>query len=74
MKKLLTICSLLAVVTVSRAIPRAAQSGPTASPEQSRAMVNTYCTGCHNTRGKAGGLALDMMNFDAVANDAQVWE
>src|SRR5690349_5649378 len=81
MKRLLTLCSLLAVVTVSRAmppaaVPAAAQAVSTAaaSPDQSKAMVSTYCTGCHNTKAKTGGLALDAMNFDAVANDAQTWE
>src|SRR5215468_5349922 len=81
MKRLFILCSLLAVVTVSRPIPQSAapaatQSGSVAaaSPDQYRATVTTYCTGCHNSRAKTGGLALDGLNFDAVANDAQVWE
>src|SRR5215468_736424 len=81
MKRLFILCSLLAVVTVSRPIPQSAapaatQSGSVAaaSPDQYRATVTTYCTGCHNSRAKTGGLALDGMNFDAVAIDAQVWE
>jgi hypothetical protein len=58
-----------------RSTSAAAQPGPAAgSSEQYHALVTTYCTGCHNTRAKTGGLALDAMNFDAVANDAQVWE
>jgi hypothetical protein len=39
-----------------------------------RAMLNTYCVGCHNTRVKTGGLALDGLNLQAAADDAQVWE
>jgi hypothetical protein len=83
MKRLFTVCALLAAVTVSRAMPQAGRATPAApqtgpavagSSEQYHALVTTYCTGCHNTRAKTGGLALDVMNFDAVANDAQVWE
>jgi Protein of unknown function (DUF1592)/Protein of unknown function (DUF1588)/Protein of unknown function (DUF1585)/Protein of unknown function (DUF1595)/Protein of unknown function (DUF1587)/Planctomycete cytochrome C len=37
-------------------------------------MINTYCTGCHSSQARAGGLALDAMDLDAVAADAQVWE
>jgi mono/diheme cytochrome c family protein len=82
MKRLLTLCSLLAVVGAARAVPQAGTGAPAAaqsssvaaSPEQYRATVTTYCTGCHNARAKTGGLALDAMNFDAVANDAVVWE
>jgi mono/diheme cytochrome c family protein len=81
MKRLFILCSLLALVAVSRAIPQSAapavtQSGAAAapSPDQYRTIVTTYCTGCHNSRAKTGGLALDGMNLDAVANDAQVWE
>jgi hypothetical protein len=37
-------------------------------------MLNTYCVGCHNTRAKTGGLALDTLNLQAAADDAQIWE
>ena len=37
-------------------------------------MVDRYCVGCHNFRLKTGGLALDGMNFQAVWDDAAVWE
>jgi len=42
------------------------------NPQQ--AMLNTYCTGCHNSRAKVGGLALDGLNLDAVADNAEIWE
>ena len=37
-------------------------------------MLNTYCVGCHNTRLKTGGLALDGLDLQAAADDAQIWE
>jgi mono/diheme cytochrome c family protein len=43
-------------------------------PDQYRAMLNTYCVGCHNARTKTGGLALDGLDLQAAADDAQIWE
>ena len=37
-------------------------------------MVNTYCIGCHNSRAKVGGLALDGLDLRAAADDAEIWE
>jgi len=37
-------------------------------------MLNTYCTGCHNTRAKVGGLALDDLDIQAAADHAEIWE
>jgi hypothetical protein len=44
------------------------------TPDPHRAMLTTYCVGCHNTRTKIGGLALDSANLQAPADDAQTWE
>ena len=41
---------------------------------QQQEMVNTYCVTCHNTRLKTGGLALEGLNLQAAADDAQIWE
>ncbi len=45
-----------------------------AGPEQQRAMLTTYCVTCHNARSKIGGLALDGLDLQNPANDAQTWE
>src|SRR4051812_32021912 len=85
MKRSLALCSLLALVTVSQAIPQArtASSGsaaaqsapaPAVSSEQYHAMVTTYCAGCHSSQAKAGGLALDALNLDKATDDAVIWE
>ena len=37
-------------------------------------MLNTYCTGCHNTRAKVGGLALDDVDIQAAGDNAEIWE
>ena len=39
-----------------------------------RAMLNTYCVGCHNTRLRTAGIAFDGLDPQAAADDAQIWE
>src|SRR5262249_22987836 len=65
------------------ASPAATQTGAVApQADQHRAMLNTYCVTCHNTRLKTGGLALDGTVLDhlsqsagqSAADDAQIWE
>jgi hypothetical protein len=43
-------------------------------PAPARAMVDTYCVGCHSTAVHAGGLALDTLPLDAVRQHPEVWE
>ena len=43
-------------------------------PAQQGALVNQYCTGCHNSKAKIGGLALDKADFNNVASQAEMWE
>ncbi len=54
---------------------QAAKAAPTApGPEQAHAMLNTYCFGCHNSRVKVGGLALDAQDLKLAAQNGEVWE
>ena len=80
MKGLLYAGAVLALV-VSPALVQTRVAGQTAervavatgvNPHQ--AMVNTYCVGCHNSRAKVGGLALDGLNLQAAADNADIWE
>src|SRR5687767_10030940 len=57
--------------------PARAQAGvrtaaAAATPHQ--ALLTTYCYTCHSTRVKAGGLALQGLDTQAVGADAEVWE
>ena len=45
---------------------------PPASP--ARELVTAYCISCHNSKLKTGGLALDSIDTDHVANAAETWE
>lgn len=54
---------------------RAVGQTPAATgPDSHRAMLNTYCVGCHNTRLRSGGIAFDALDLQAAADDAQIWE
>jgi hypothetical protein len=45
-----------------------------AQTNQHQLMLNTYCIGCHNSRAKIGGLALDGLDLQAAADSAEIWE
>jgi hypothetical protein len=59
-----------------------AQVRSEAGSGQARKTIDTYCVGCHNSKAKAGGLALDALSLDpstslgaiAVPEHADVWE
>jgi hypothetical protein len=40
----------------------------------SRATLDQYCVGCHNSRMKSGGVAFDTIDLANVPRDAAVWE
>ena|SRR5688572_15913344 len=41
---------------------------------QARKTLDAYCTGCHSSAVRAGGVAFDTLTFDAVHEHADVWE
>jgi hypothetical protein len=43
-------------------------------PADTRAVINTYCVGCHNTRLRTGNLTLDELDPSRVAAAPDVWE
>ncbi|MGE5327178.1 MAG: c-type cytochrome domain-containing protein, partial [Deltaproteobacteria bacterium] len=45
-----------------------------AQADPHRALVTTYCVGCHSTRLKTGGLALEGLSLQTPADNADVWE
>jgi hypothetical protein len=49
----------------------AAQAG---SEQGSWAVIQGYCLGCHNSKARVGGLALDSLSPDRIAQDAKTWE
>ncbi len=67
--------ALLTGVAAAAAVTTAvlAQVGQPGAPA-ARKTVDTYCVGCHNSKAKAGGLALDTLSLDALHENADVWE
>jgi mono/diheme cytochrome c family protein len=41
---------------------------------QFSSMLTTYCVACHSTRLKTGGLALESVDLQTPANNAEIWE
>src|SRR5262252_4772794 len=75
MKQFISVSALLVLIAAS---PAATQTSAVVQADQHRAMLNTYCVTCHNTRLKTGGLVLDGEVLDrlnqSAADDAQIWE
>src|SRR5262245_41692174 len=78
MRKFVWLGTLLVLIGASAPLQtKAAQTvqAPTAGQaDPHRAMLSTYCFTCHNSRVKIGGLALDNLNFQIPAENAQIWE
>jgi mono/diheme cytochrome c family protein len=73
MKRLVYLSAFLALICSPVSLQVAA--GETAgSADPHRAMLNTYCATCHNTKLKIGGIAFDAMDFAAAPDDARIWE
>src|SRR5262244_3848107 len=78
MKQFISVSALLVLIAFP-AVKQTSAVSAVAQADQHRAMLNTYCVTCHNTRLKTGGLALDggvldRLKLQSAANDAQVWE
>jgi hypothetical protein len=57
---------------VVRAVPAKVELDAQADTQW--AMLDQYCSECHNLDDFSGGLAFDLMSHDAIQKDAEVWE
>ena len=73
-KGFLCVGVLLVLIASSAPSQTNAQTPASGGPDQYRAMLSTYCFTCHNSRVKIGGLALDALDLQAPAENAQIWE
>ena len=68
----------MAVTAVSGQGPQpqrtAVRPESSASVAEPRAVIDKYCVGCHNTRLKTGGLALDQLDLTRLADQAAIGE
>ena len=58
---------------ITHAQSAAAAAGRTPAPAHA-ATIDRYCVSCHNTRTRAGGLALDPASLADPSADAATWE
>src|SRR5262245_63861112 len=72
MKPFTSVSALLVLLAspVSLEIRAAGQTAANRHQE----MVTTYCVTCHSTRAKMGGLALEGLDLQAAAANADIWE
>ncbi len=63
-------CSLLLLICALEALAQT----PATAPDPVRALLNTYCTGCHNGKLKTAGLALDGAGAPEPGAKPEVWE
>jgi mono/diheme cytochrome c family protein len=79
MKQFISVGALLVLIAFPAVMQTSAVPQQAQQADQHRAMLNTYCVTCHNTRLKTGGLALDggvldRLKLQSAADDAQIWE
>ena len=55
-------------------VPQQSQTAGAASVSPQHALLNRYCIGCHNSKLKTGGVALDSVDVDHVGENVAVWE
>jgi Protein of unknown function (DUF1592)/Protein of unknown function (DUF1588)/Protein of unknown function (DUF1587)/Protein of unknown function (DUF1585)/Protein of unknown function (DUF1595)/Planctomycete cytochrome C len=73
-KPFLCVGALLVLIASSASLQIRAQTLAPGGTDQHRAMLSTYCFTCHNSRVKIGGLALDALDLQYPAENAQIWE
>ena len=65
---------LVATVALRAGEPQQTPPSPASTSSPHRATVDRYCVSCHNSRTKAGGLALDALDVSRVTGDPASWE
>ena len=73
MKRFLQAVTVVIAIAVPAALKTRAQSQATAG-DPHRALVTTYCVGCHSARLKTGGLVLEGLSLETPADNADTWE
>jgi hypothetical protein len=73
-KRILSTIGIAFALAATPAITAQQASPPTSPTVDHRAVVTRYCVTCHNERTKAGGLALDAMDYNNLPAGAAVWE
>ncbi len=65
---------IAAAAWVPRAVSQQAAGSSQPASDPNRALLNRYCTGCHNQRLKTANLTLDVLDLAHPEHDALLWE
>jgi len=65
---------LALLATLSAGAAEAPANPHQAAVRENWALLDKYCFECHNATDWAGGIALDTLQPEAIASDAEVWE
>ena len=72
MKRFISWSALL--VLIASPVPLEISAAGQAAANRHQEMVQTYCVTCHSARAKMGDLALEGLNLQAAADNAEIWE
>ena len=67
------VCGVGIALALSLSSLLAATQEP-ATPDSARAVVDTYCIGCHSERLQTAGLVLEGLSPENIGTHAEVWE
>jgi hypothetical protein len=78
-KGVLALAAVWMAVAWSASVPEAARAttppaAQAAAPDSHRGLIDRYCVGCHNDRLKTGGLSLESLDPNQVAQQKETWE
>ena len=65
------ISSIALLVLIASPVSLETRAAGQTAANQHQEMVTTYCVTCHSTRAKMGGLALEGLNIQAAADNAE---
>src|SRR5213593_3998267 len=66
--------ALIASLTGMFTAAPAASVGQTPASDVQLATIKQYCAGCHNDRGKAGGVSFEGLTAESIGQRADVFE
>jgi len=67
------VCTALALASIA-AIPLILRGDDPPRSQAAKAMIQQYCTGCHNAKLKTAGLVLDITGLDHISDHSAQWE
>src|SRR5437867_367013 len=71
---LFVICCAASLSTVRASVPQTPQGPGQATDASPQAVLDRYCTTCHNQRLRTGGFTLDNVDVTKPCSNSDLWE